>query len=141
MGSRRTSHPIRHRPSGAPEIPAILREPTEGQSASGKDSPEPRAKGLTGVLGTGFGGKFGVRRSSSPELKAFGIAFELFAMFGAGLLLGYLADQVFGSEPKGILIGAVVGLITGIYQAVRDGLRVSRELDQRRDQDRDTRGR
>ncbi|MEM7628233.1 MAG: AtpZ/AtpI family protein [Planctomycetota bacterium] len=120
-----------YRPSGAPEIPDILRDPADRATDNSKApaGEAPRTRGVTGLLGHGFARQFSPKRASSPELKAIGIAFQLFAMFGAGLLLGWGADTLFGSKPIGILTGACVGLVTGMYHSIRDGLKLSRELE------------
>lgn len=60
---------------------------------SGPDSPEPRRLSGAGLLGLGFANA---------------------TCLVAGLLLGHLADNHFGSAPLGVLVGMVSGIVLGI---------------------------
>jgi len=57
------------------------------------------------------------------------VGMELAAAVGGGCLLGYWVDREFGTDPWGLVIGAVLGIVGGLYnlvrKAVRESLRIS----------------
>ena len=55
------------------------------------------------------------------------MGFELVAAVGAFILVGYWWDRHFGSEPKGLIVGAVLGLIGGMYNLIRQSLLATRD--------------
>jgi len=65
------------------------------------------------------------RRSSGARLA--GMGFELVAAVGAFILVGYWWDRHFGSEPKGLIVGALLGLIGGMYNLIRQSLLATRD--------------
>jgi F0F1-type ATP synthase assembly protein I len=71
--------------------------------------PDPRKpqqphKGKQGTLSTAF---------------ALAIGVELIAALAGAAILGYLADQQFGTSPWLALVGSTLGVVGGIYNAVR----------------------
>lgn len=74
-------------------------------------------------------------RDREPWMRIGGVGLELAAAVGGFALFGYLLDRHYGSQPKGLLIGALLGLIGGFYNLIKTSLRASREareLDQER---------
>lgn len=55
------------------------------------------------------------------------MGFELVAAVGAFTLVGYWWDRHFGSEPKGLIVGAVLGIIGGMYNLIRQSLLATRD--------------
>lgn len=55
----------------------------------------------------------------SPGMRYAGLGIELAAAVGLLSLLGWWIDGRFGSEPWGLLIGAMVGLIGGMVILLR----------------------
>ena len=62
-------------------------------------------------------------------LKWAGLGFEFAAVVALFTYFGYLADQRWGHEPWGVLIGGAIGFTGGLYHLVREGLAMNRELD------------
>jgi F0F1-type ATP synthase assembly protein I len=65
------------------------------------------------------------KRSSGARLA--GMGFELVAAVGAFILVGYWWDRHFGTEPKGLIVGALLGLVGGMYNLIRQSLLATRE--------------
>jgi F0F1-type ATP synthase assembly protein I len=79
-------------------------------------------------------------RDREPWMRIGGVGLELAAAVGGFALIGHLVDRHYGSQPKGLLIGALLGLIGGFYNLIKASLRASREareLDQERRRDHD----
>jgi F0F1-type ATP synthase assembly protein I len=54
------------------------------------------------------------------------IGFELVAAVVGFTLAGYWWDRHYGTDPWGLLIGAVLGLVGGMYNLIRQSLLASR---------------
>lgn len=66
-------------------------------------------------------------RDREPWMRIGGVGLELAAAVGGFAFLGYLVDRHYGSQPKGLLTGAVLGLIGGFYNLIKTSLQASRE--------------
>jgi F0F1-type ATP synthase assembly protein I len=64
-------------------------------------------------------------RSSLARLSSIGI--ELVAAIVGFTLVGYFWDRHFGTQPWGVLIGALLGLAGGMYNVVRQSLTAVKE--------------
>ena len=53
------------------------------------------------------------------SFKALGIGMELVTAVGGLAILGYFADDYFGTEPWLVFTGVVLGVIGGCYNAVK----------------------
>ena len=93
----------RRRPSGAPELPDVLRAPPPGPEA-----PEPK------------------RLSSLATGLALGT--DLLASMAGGLIIGWLVDRWLGVAPIGVLLGLAGGMTLAMLRIIRR----SRELNPRR---------
>lgn len=54
-----------------------------------------------------------------------GAGVELAAAVGALCLAGYWVDRKFGTDPWGMLVGAVTGIVGGLYNLIRPALRTA----------------
>jgi F0F1-type ATP synthase assembly protein I len=55
-----------------------------------------------------------------------GIGFEFVGAVAGLTAAGYFWDRHFGSDPWGLLIGAVLGVVGGAYNMIRQSLAASR---------------
>ncbi len=46
------------------------------------------------------------------------VAWEFLGTIGGAVLVGYLADRQFGSDPWGLIVGVLLGSSTGLYRMV-----------------------
>ncbi len=70
------------------------------------------------------------KNSSGREYyKYAGLGFEFAAVVGLFGYFGYLADQRWGWNGTGIMIGGGVGLVGGIYLLAKQGFEMMREMD------------
>lgn len=67
------------------------------------------------------------KESSASWMRLSSIGFELVAAVAGFTLLGYWVDRHWGTEPWGVLIGALLGLVGGMYNLIRSSLISSRE--------------
>lgn len=58
----------------------------------------------------------------SPGMRYAGLGIELAAAVGLLSLVGWWVDGRFGTQPWGLVIGAVVGLVGGMANLVRTAL-------------------
>ena len=65
-------------------------------------------------------------RGGAGWTRLAGVGFELVAGVGAFTLVGYWWDRHFGTEPKGLIVGAVLGIIGGMYNLIRQSLSATR---------------
>jgi F0F1-type ATP synthase assembly protein I len=89
------------RPSGAPELPEILRAPARPASP---DAP-PKLSSLA---------------------QGFALGTDLLVTTAAGLVLGLLADRWLGTSPGGLLIGLAAGMAGALTRIVRRTARSGR---------------
>lgn len=66
-------------------------------------------------------------RGQASWTRLAGMGFELVAAVGAFVLVGYWWDRHFGTDPNGLIVGAVLGLIGGMYNLIRQSLVATRE--------------
>lgn len=64
-------------------------------------------------------------RSSLARLSGIGV--ELVAAIVGFTFAGYWWDRYFGTQPWGVLIGALLGLIGGMYNVIRQSLTAVKE--------------
>lgn len=69
-----------------------------------------------------------------------GLGFEFAAVTGLFFYLGYLAEQRWGCEPWGMLMGGAVGFTGGLYHLVKQGMAMNRELNRPDDDEHDVNG-
>ncbi len=72
------------------------------------------------------------RLQNRRGLGYLGLGVELAAAVAGLTLVGFWIDRHYGSEPWGLLIGALLGMIGGMYNMIRDALaaiRRSSEMD------------
>lgn len=55
-----------------------------------------------------------------------GIGFEMAAAVAGFTFFGWLWDRHFGTQPWGVLIGAILGLTGGMYNLIRQSLAATR---------------
>ncbi len=67
------------------------------------------------------------REGQSSWNRLAGIGFELAAAVGGLTLAGYWWDRHFGTDPKGLIVGAVLGVVGGMYNLIRQSLLATRE--------------
>lgn len=89
------------RPSGAPEIPEILRERPAAKSEKSERSMTSLAKGLA-------------------------LGWDLVGSVAAGLVIGVLLDRWLGTSPAFVLVGLVVGLFGSTWRLVQQSARDAR---------------
>jgi hypothetical protein len=58
-----------------------------------------------------------------------GLGMQVASEAGAGALLGWLFDAWRGTEPTGLLIGALVGITVALWSLIKGGLKLNRDLD------------
>ena len=58
-----------------------------------------------------------------------GLGWQMTAEVIAGAALGWGADRLFGTAPKGVTVGALVGVAVATYSLVRGGLRLYKSVD------------
>lgn len=58
-----------------------------------------------------------------------GLGMEVAAQVGGGALLGWAFDAWRGTEPVGLLVGAIAGILVGLWTLVRGALKLNRLLD------------
>lgn len=98
------------RPSGAPEIPEILREPD--------DSPgTPKKKRRLSLM----------PGATTTEMRAIGVGLDFASFVGAGALIGWGAQRLFGWHPA-LMTGAIVGLVCGGWKLFKDARDLNRDL-------------
>lgn len=56
-----------------------------------------------------------------------GIGFEVAAAVAGFALIGFWIDSLYGSGPKGVLIGSILGIIGGGYNLIRQSIAASKE--------------
>jgi len=100
----------RIRPSGAPEIPEILRE------KPADPGPARRKRRLT-LMPT----------ATTTEMRSIGVGLDFASMVAGGALLGWIA-QTLTKWPHALLTGAIVGLVTGGYKLFQDAREINRDL-------------
>lgn len=61
--------------------------------------------------------------------KYWGLGFEFAAAVGLGFYLGFKADQHYGHDPWGLLIGGAIGFAAGMYLLIKSSAQMMRELD------------
>jgi F0F1-type ATP synthase assembly protein I len=66
----------------------------------------------------------------APWLRLANAGFELAATIGGFALLGWWVDRQRGSQPWGVLIGALLGLVGGLYNLIKASLRAAHEAEQ-----------
>lgn len=84
------------RPSGAPELPDVLRSPPEPTNAARPNESRISSLAVGMALGADFLGSI-----------------------AGGLILGWLADRWLGSQPVGVLVGLVIGMSLAMIRIVR----------------------
>lgn len=104
----RPRRPIR--PSGAPEIPEILRDPADDPGA-------PRKKRRLSLM----------PGATTTEMRAIGVGLDFASFVGAGALIGWGAQRLFGWPPA-LTTGALVGLICGGWKLFKDARELNRDL-------------
>ena len=96
------SEPPRHRPgvrpSGAPEIPEVLRERPRETKAK-------RASSMT------------------PLVQGLALGWDLVGSVAAGLVIGVLLDRWLGTSPIFVLVGLGVGLSGSTWRLIRQSSR------------------
>ena len=65
------------------------------------------------------------------------MGFALATELVAGAFLGWLVDQLAGTSPAGLLIGAIAGLVVGMTTFIRSALKASAEASRRVEEERD----
>lgn len=58
-----------------------------------------------------------------------GLGWQMTAEVIAGAALGWGADHLLGTAPKGVMVGSLVGVAVAIYSLVRGGLRLYKAVD------------
>ena len=58
-----------------------------------------------------------------------GLGWQMTAEVLAGAFLGWGVDHLFGTGPKGVLVGSLVGIAVAVYSLVRGGLRLYKSVD------------
>lgn len=66
-------------------------------------------------------------KSGSGWARLSGIGVELAAAVAGFTLAGYFWDRHFGTNPWGVLTGAILGLVGGMYNVIRQALAATRE--------------
>lgn len=56
-----------------------------------------------------------------------GLGFELTGFIAGPTLLGYWADQRWGTEPVGVMIGGISGTVLGLANVIRRGYAAMRD--------------
>lgn len=72
------------------------------------------------------------RNDSTSWWKYYGVALEFVGVTLLFGYFGYLADEHWDSEPKGMIIGGAIGLIGGMYLMVKAVWPMFRDEDQSR---------
>lgn len=73
----------------------------------------------------------------SPWMRLANAGFELAAAIGGFALLGWWVDRQRGSQPWGVLIGALLGLAGGLYNLIKASLRAAEEAEREDDRHRE----
>ncbi|MCL4838225.1 MAG: AtpZ/AtpI family protein [Thermoanaerobaculia bacterium] len=73
----------------------------------------------------------------SPWMRLANAGFELAAAIGGFALLGWWVDRQRGSQPWGVLIGALLGLVGGLYNLIKASLRAAEEAEREDDRHRE----
>ncbi len=63
---------------------------------------------------------------ASPSLRFAGMGLELGGAVIGFTLVGYWVDYHYGTEPRGLLTGAVLGVIGGFYNFIRQAIQLSK---------------
>lgn len=100
--------PPARRPSGAPEIPAILREP-----AAAPEPPKRRRFSL-------------VPDNRSTEMRALGIGLDFAAYTAAAMLMGWGVTFIFPGP--WLVVGAVIGIVVASWNLFKQARRLNAEL-------------
>jgi F0F1-type ATP synthase assembly protein I len=58
-----------------------------------------------------------------------GLGMQVASEAGAGALLGWAFDVWRGTEPTGLLVGALIGITVALWSLIRGGLKLNRDLD------------
>jgi len=66
-------------------------------------------------------------KSRSSLARLSGIGVELVAAIAGFTLAGYFWDRHFGTQPWGVLTGALLGLVGGMYNVIRQSLMAVKE--------------
>ena len=69
------------------------------------------------------------KESSGPWFRLAGLGAELAGAVLGFTLIGLAIDRQFGSQPWGLLIGALLGLVGGLYNFFRTSLRILEQVD------------
>ncbi len=95
----------------------------------GDSSPLPGASG--GSRQPTGGGVDGNREAEEIRIgwRMAGLGFQVATEVAAGALLGWLFDRWRGTDPTGLLIGAIVGIVVGLWSLIKGSLKLNRELD------------
>ncbi len=105
------------RPSGAPEIPDVLRH----QPSRRRDRGEGDRPPLLSVPG-----------GKSPETKAIVLAIDFVITLAVGSLGGWLVDKWLGTGTRWTLVGSIVGIVVAIYFFAKGARRLNRDLDRQK---------
>ncbi|MEL6498269.1 MAG: AtpZ/AtpI family protein [Planctomycetota bacterium] len=96
------------RPSGAPEIPDILRNRPREEAENAERSMTSLAKGLA-------------------------LGWDLVGSVAAGLIIGVLLDRWLGTSPAFVLLGLVAGLFGSTWRLVQQSARDAKRADDARE--------
>jgi F0F1-type ATP synthase assembly protein I len=62
-------------------------------------------------------------RDNKEAIRLWSLGLNFVGGVAGGVLLGYLVDRWQGTNPWGVLVGALVGLVGGMWGLIREGLR------------------
>lgn len=88
--------------------------------------------GASGASGRRTGGDVDSDREAEEiriGWRMAGLGFQVASEVAAGALLGWLCDRWRGTDPTGLLVGAIVGIVVGLWSLIRGSLKLNRELD------------
>ncbi|MEO0631190.1 MAG: AtpZ/AtpI family protein [Planctomycetota bacterium] len=109
------NEPPKRRPSGAPEIPEVLRQrPREPERERGK--------------------------TMTPLVRGLALGWDLVGSVAAGLVIGVLLDRWLGTSPAFVLVGLAVGLSGSTWRLLQQSSRDARAERARRGGERGGRG-